>query len=156
MSLFEIYFAKVESIFNPSYILRCICKCKFLIGLQPLASGSSVPKSTSSMTLPVSSPSSHSQFDDATHTIAARAGVPELTTSQAMMVGGSAPQHIENRLDQLTRLEMLINLPGSNYLTEDVYRWFALKFFLTSIQLKSNSCRPRILKFSINGAMRYQ
>ena len=54
------------------------------------------------MTLPVSSPSSHSQFDDAAHTIAARAGVPELTTSQAL-IGGSAPHHIENRLDQLTR-----------------------------------------------------
>ncbi|KAK2152155.1 hypothetical protein LSH36_338g03003 [Paralvinella palmiformis] len=65
---------------------------------QHLESSSSVPKSTSSVTLPVSSPSSHSQFD-----------TQQIIVDDHQRSPLSSPQEVERRLDelasQLTRLE---------------------------------------------------
>ena len=54
---------------------------------QRLASSSSVPKSTSSMTLPISSPSSHSQFEDVGNTL--RAGMPSAAPTQRILATGN-------------------------------------------------------------------
>ena len=72
------------------------------IPFQTVASSSSVPKSTSSMTLPVSSPSSHSQFDEATgaHVPPPRITGPDIHHHHSHSL---APQHIEQRLDYLSR-----------------------------------------------------
>ncbi|KAJ8313942.1 hypothetical protein KUTeg_008503 [Tegillarca granosa] len=68
-------------------------------------SSSSVPKSTSSMTLPVSSPSAYSHFEDAVGQ--QQSFIPEHVVSGEE--GHSNPQEVERRLDelskQLTRLE---------------------------------------------------
>ena len=60
-------------------------------------SSSSVPKSTSSMTLPVSSPSSHSQFEEAGH----HAVVDK--EQQGTRPAPSSPAEVERRLDELSR-----------------------------------------------------
>ncbi|XP_055959175.1 potassium voltage-gated channel subfamily H member 7 [Patella vulgata] len=71
-----------------------------------VTSSSSVPKSLSSMTLPVSSPSSHSQFDDGGHAIPP---LPIIVSDTAGHHPLSTPVEVEKRLEelarQLTRLE---------------------------------------------------
>ena len=52
------------------------------------------------MTLPVSTSSSHSQFDE--HQIPGRGGGVEV---QPVMVGQSSPMEVERRLEDMTRLE---------------------------------------------------
>lgn len=64
-----------------------------------VTSSSSVPKSTSSMTLPVSSPSTHSQFEDC------QGGQQFIPVSEVFQTseGHTSPQDVEKRLDELTR-----------------------------------------------------
>ncbi|XP_076094597.1 voltage-gated inwardly rectifying potassium channel KCNH6-like isoform X5 [Mytilus galloprovincialis] len=64
-----------------------------------VTSSSSVPKSTSSMTLPVSSPSTHSQFEEC------QGGQQFIPASEVFQTGGghTSPQDVERRLDELTR-----------------------------------------------------
>ena len=60
-------------------------------------SSSSVPKSTSSMTLPLSTPSSHSHFDDMCH----QAQIPSQQVDTLMPP--ATPTDVEKRLDLLGR-----------------------------------------------------
>ncbi|XP_064648680.1 potassium voltage-gated channel subfamily H member 6-like isoform X3 [Lineus longissimus] len=70
-------------------------------GIYISTSSSSVPKSTSSMTLPVSSPSSHSQFDEST---AMQVATPVVVVDdQVTRPSSASPQDVEKRLDDLTR-----------------------------------------------------
>ncbi|CAC5406765.1 Potassium voltage-gated channel unc-103,Potassium voltage-gated channel subfamily H member 2,Potassium voltage-gated channel subfamily H member 4,Potassium voltage-gated channel subfamily H member 5,Potassium voltage-gated channel subfamily H member 7,Potassium voltage-gated channel subfamily H member 1,Potassium voltage-gated channel protein eag,Potassium voltage-gated channel subfamily H member 8,Potassium voltage-gated channel subfamily H member 6,Potassium voltage-gated channel subfamily H member 3 [My len=63
-----------------------------------VTSSSSVPKSTSSMTLPVSSPSTHSQFEEC------QGGQQFIPASDVFQTAGhTSPQDVERRLDELTR-----------------------------------------------------
>ena len=64
-------------------------------------STSSVPKSTSSMTLPVSTPSSHSHLDELAPGLQATAPLTEPHPTHPP----HTPLHVERRLDELARSE---------------------------------------------------
>lgn len=110
-------------------------------GLQKQNSCSSVPKSTSSMTLPVSSPSSHSQFEyiaqpeGATQVVLDDQGFP-LPPMPLPPHPPRSPQDIEKRLDELSRWELFCFL-----LVLLVFS--CCKFTAASLQLQIYSCKLR-------------
>ena len=109
----------------------CLCH-NVPVCLQRLASSSSVPKSTSSMTLPVSSPSSHSQFEGG------GGGGEHHGTTQA------SPKDVERRLEELSRYVLCTSYLFNEqqlYLKVYIHRQISCKFgglYFKSLSLKSN------------------